>query len=167
MKIRVILLLLVFFAIVVFAAVNWTAFTTPTTLSFVATTIEAPLGLIMLGLMALLTMVFLAFAGFLQTSVLLEARQHARELKVQRELAEKAEASRFTELRTLLETRLLHIEEQSREVQAGVVKRLDQLEGEMRLAIEQTGNTLAAYIGELEDRMDGRQTGESRTTHPH
>jgi uncharacterized integral membrane protein len=162
MKIRAILLLLVFFVIAVFAAVNWTAFTTPTTLSFVATSVEAPLGLILLGLMALLTIVFLAFASFLQTSVLLEARQHARELKAQRELAEKAETSRYTELRALLETRLLHLEDQSREVQAGVVKRLDQLDGEMRLALEQTGNTLAAYIGELEDRM----TGESRI-HPH
>jgi hypothetical protein len=31
---------------------------------------------------------------------------------------------------------------------------LDQIERDLRAALEQTGNSLAAYIGELEDRVD-------------
>jgi uncharacterized integral membrane protein len=163
MRVRVIFLLLVLIAIALFTAANWTAFTTPTTLSLVATTIEAPLGLIMLGLMALLTGIFLVVVGFLQSSALMEMRQHAREIRAQRELADKAEASRFSELRALLESRLLQAEQGTSHGQAQVLARMDQLDKDLRLAIEQAGNTLAAYIGELEDRMEGTaQPGRGR-----
>lgn len=64
-----------------FAAINWGAFTTPTTLSLLFGFVQAPLGLIMLGLTALLTFVFLLFAVFLQTSALLDIRRRERELQ--------------------------------------------------------------------------------------
>jgi hypothetical protein len=35
-----------------------------------------------------------------------------------------------------------------------VLERIDQSERQLRSAVEQSGNTLAAYIGELEDRME-------------
>jgi hypothetical protein len=41
-----------------------------------------------------------------------------------------------------------------------LLTRLDQIERELRSSLEQTGNTLAAYIGELEDRFD-RSLGKS------
>jgi hypothetical protein len=34
--------------------------------------------------------------------------------------------------------------------------RLDQLDGDLRTTIECAANTLASYIGELEDRMERR-----------
>ncbi|MHB1226798.1 MAG: hypothetical protein ACYC0O_04635 [Desulfurivibrionaceae bacterium] len=40
-----------------------------------------------------------------------------------------------------------------------MLARLDQLDRDLRSAVEQSGNTLAAYIGELEDRLEkGRAT---------
>jgi uncharacterized protein YicC (UPF0701 family) len=90
--------------------------------------------------------------------VLLEARRHSRELQAQRELADKAEASRFTDLRGFLETELRKLGEQVAESRAGITGRLDQAEQDLRTAIEQSGNSLAAYIGELEDRL--LRTGE-------
>ncbi len=101
---------------------------------------------------------FLIFAAYLQTSVLLDARRHSRELQAQRELADKAEASRFTDLRGFLETELRKLGEQVAESRAGITGRLDQAEQDLRTAIEQSGNSLAAYIGELEDRL--LRTGE-------
>lgn len=67
-------------------------------------TVEAPLGLVLLGVVVLLAALFLIYVVDLQSSVLFETRRHARELHDQRELAENAEISRLHELRSFLET---------------------------------------------------------------
>ncbi|HEY8707061.1 MAG TPA: LapA family protein [Burkholderiaceae bacterium] len=119
-----------------FALVNWGAFTALTPLFLGVTTVQAPLGLIMLGLLAFLCVLFTVWVIALQASTLMDARRQTRELQAQRDLADKAEASRFTELRTEL------------------LARLDRLQDESRLALEQSGNSVAAHIGELEDRLE-------------
>lgn len=159
MKVRTLFLLLTLVAIAAFTALNWSAFMTPTTLSLGVANVQAPLGLVMLGLVAFLAALFLVFVVYLQTSVLLEARRHARELQANRELAGQAEASRFTELRGFLEAELKRQAGLDAESRAVVLARLDQLDRDLRSAVEQSGNTLAAYIGELEDRLErGRAT---------
>lgn len=158
MDLRTLLLVLALVLTATFAAVNWSAFTAPTVLSLVFTTIEAPLGLIMLAITAVIAVLFLAFIVYLQTSVLLEARRHARELDTQRQLADQAEASRFTELRAYLQAELGRLSTEAEGVRASLLARLERSETELRSAIEQSGNTLAAYIGELEDRLE-RATG--------
>jgi uncharacterized integral membrane protein len=159
MKVRTVLLFLVLLAIVLFAALNWTVFTTPATLSLLVATVEAPLGLIMLGLLVLLTGVFAIFSGYQQTSTLLEARQQAKRLEAQRKLADQAEASRITELQNLLNSALQRLEQQSVEGRQATIARLDQLEQNLRAAVSQEGTTLSAYIGELEDRLDRQKQG--------
>ena len=155
MKAPTLLLLIVLTGIVVFAAVNWSVITAPTTVSLLVTDVQAPLGLIMLGLTVLVTVLFLIFLAYLQTTVLLDARRHSRELRAQRELADQAEASRFTDLRGFLETELRTLGGQVAETRASVAGRLDQAEQNLRTTIEQSGNSRAAYIGELEDRLLG------------
>ena len=154
MQVPTILLLVVLITIALFAAINWSAFITPVSLSLVVTTVQAPLGLVMLGLIALLTVLFLMFVVYLQTSVLLQARRHARALEAQRELADQAEASRFTELRGFIEAELIKVGAQSAASQVSVLARLNQVEQDLRVVVEQGGNTLAASIGELEDRLE-------------
>jgi uncharacterized integral membrane protein len=154
MKVRTLLLLLVLFAIVLFAALNWTVFTTPATLSLLVATIEAPLGVIMLGLLVLLTALFSIFAGYMHTSTLLDARQQTRALEAQRKLADQAEASRITEMQNLLNSALLRLEQQVVESRQATNTRLDRLEQDLRAAVTQEGTTLSAYIGQLEDRLD-------------
>lgn len=154
MKLRTLLLLVVLVAIAAFSVLNWSAIMAPTILSLGIAEVQAPLGLVMLGLLVFLLAVFLVFVTYLQTSVLLEARRHSRELKSQRELADQAEASRFTELRGFLAVELKRQSDLAAESKADVLARLDQLERELRSALEQSGNTLAAYIGELEDRLE-------------
>jgi hypothetical protein len=131
--------------IAVFSALNWGAFIAPTVLSLGFTSVEAPLGLILLAIVALLTLLFLVYITYLQSTVLLESRRHGRELQAQRDLAEQAETSRFNQLRIFMETELQKL--------SGDMEQL-------RSSLEQTGNTLAAYIGELEDRFD-RSLGQS------
>lgn len=154
MKLHSILLLVVLAAIAVFAALNWEVFLSPTELSLGFTTAQIPLGLVMLGLLVFMTALFLMFVVYLQGSALLETRRHSRELQVNRELADHAEASRFTELRTFLETELTKQAVLNAESKAEVLARIDQLEHDFRSFTEQSGNTLAAYIGELEDRLE-------------
>ncbi len=153
MRAPTLLLLVVLTGIVVFAGVNWSVITAPTTVSLLVTDIQAPLGLIMFGLTVLVTVLFLIFAAYLQTTVLLDARRHSRELQAQRELADKAEASRFTDLRNYLDMELRKLGEQMAESRLSVIARVDLAQQDLRTTIEESGNSLAAHIGELEDRL--------------
>ena len=95
MYLRTLLILIVLGAVAIFAAINWNAFMAPTTLSVVFANVEAPLGLILLVAIGLLTLLFLLYVVYLQSAILMENRRNARELQAQRELAEQAEASRY------------------------------------------------------------------------
>jgi hypothetical protein len=140
MKTPTILLLVVLGFVIIFTAANWGVITAPTTVSLIVGDIQAPLGLILVSITLLLTALFLIFVVYLQTSVLLDARRHSRELATQRELADKAEASRFTDLRNYLDLEIQKLGDK----------------------VEQTGNTLATYIGELEDRMERNDASKTQ-----
>lgn len=156
MYLRTLLIVFVLGVVVVFALLNWTVFTASTTLSIGFTTIQAPLGLILLGTIAALTFLFLIYLVYLQAIALVESRQYSRELKNQRELADRAEASRFTELRSSLETELRRVTDQMAESNAAINTRLDGLAHDLGSAIEQSTNSLSAYLGEIEDRLERR-----------
>jgi hypothetical protein len=143
MKAPTILLLALLAIVVTFTAANWSVIMAPTTVSLLVTDVQAPLGLILVSITLLLTALFLIFVVYLQTTVLLDARRHSKELQAQRELADRAEASRFTDLRAYLDAELKKLADQVTESRT-----------EIRASIEQSGNSLAAYIGELEDRME-------------
>ena len=153
MRARTLILLIILILIIVFAALNWKAIVMPTTLSLGVAEMQAPLGLILLAITALLTILFLVYVVYLQTSVLLDSRRHTRQLQEQRELADKAEASRFTELRSFLETEMRNLAQQSAAAQSTLSARLDQVQRELSASIAQTENSLSAYIGELDDRV--------------
>ena len=154
MRLPTLLLLFVLMGILAFAFANWAVIVAPTTVSLLVADIQAPLGLIMLGLTVLVTVLFLTYLAYLQTTVLLDARRHSRELQAQRELADKAEASRFTDLRNYLDTELRKLGEQIAESRLGVTARIDLAQQDLRTTIEESGNSLAAHIGELEDRLE-------------
>lgn len=154
MKLHILLLLLILASIAAFSALNWGVFLSPNELSLGFTTVQIPLGLVMIGILVCITTVFLVFVAYLQGSALLETRRHSRELRTNRELADRAEASRFTELRAFFEMELTKQANLNSESKAAVLTRIDQLELDFRSFVEQSGNTLAAYIGELEDRLE-------------
>ena len=161
MYLRTVLILFVLGILALFTALNWSAFITPTTLSVLFATIEAPLGLILLGIVVVLAALFLLYIVYLQSSVLMETRRHARELQAQRALAEQAESSRLHELRAFLESHLQSMANQSERSKTELVARLDQLDRDTRSSIAQCENTLAAHMAELDDRLQ-RDAVESR-----
>jgi uncharacterized integral membrane protein len=154
MYLRTLLIFVVLGLVAVFSVLNWSAFIAPTVLSLGFTTVEAPLGLILLAIVGLLTLLFLVYVTYLQSTVLFETRRHSRELQAQRELAEQAEASRFNQLRAFIETELEKVAGEIEQSKSLLLNRLDQIERDFRTGLEQTGNSLAASIGELEDRFD-------------
>lgn len=133
---RALAFLVILLGVGLFATLNWAAFTTPTALDLVVTTVQAPLGLILLGLVVFLCVLFAAWVIALQAGALAAARRQGKELQAQRELADKAEASRFTELRVEL------------------VGRLDRQQAESRAALDQGVNSIAAQLGQIEDRLE-------------
>jgi Na+-transporting methylmalonyl-CoA/oxaloacetate decarboxylase gamma subunit len=145
-------------AVALFTVLNWSAFTTPTRLTLIVTTVEAPLGALMLILTAAIVVAFLVFLVYLQTGTALETRRLAKELQNQRELADRAEASRFTELRSFLTQELAASRTFTTEANVKLGSRVDAAEQALRTDIEQAGNTLAAYIGELEHRLESSKT---------
>ena len=165
MRIRTLLILVFCVLVAAFIALNWNELSQPTPLNLGFVQTQGPLGLVMLGLMLLAILVFGAYALAIQTASLLETRNHAKELKTQRELADKAEARRFTELRTLIERTANDSRTQAIEAQQVLAEQLQALQKDMRAAIENSGNTLAAYMGELEDRME-RNASIANTTTP-
>lgn len=90
----------------------------------------------------------------MQGAWLLEARAHAKEMAAQRELADKAEASRFTELRIAIET--LHREEERK-----LLERLDVLESHLQARAQESDNSTAAYVGQLEQQLRTRSHAAS------
>jgi uncharacterized integral membrane protein len=140
-----------------FALLNWNAFATPTPLSLGVVTVDAPLGLVMLGVVVFLSLLFTVWAISLQASALTEGRRQTKELQAQRELADKAEASRFTELRAVLMSEVANVVQVHNETRALVIHRMDRLQEATRVTLEESSNTVSAYMGELEDRLEDAQ----------
>ena len=159
MGLRSIMFIVLFGLMVAFTTLNWTAFTATTTLSLGLGTVQAPLGLVMLAFSAALALVFFAFALYVQTAALLESRKQMKELRVQRELAEKAESSRITQLQQSVEAGFNRLAGLLDAYKAELATHMDQLEQTQAQHITETGNGLSAAIGELEDRF----TSHTRT----
>ncbi|HEX6703917.1 MAG TPA: LapA family protein [Albitalea sp.] len=165
MRFRTLFLFVVVALTVLFALLNWPAFTAPTTLSLVFGTVQAPVGLIMLGVVFVLGAMCLAYLIYVQGTALLESRRHAKELQAHRELVERAESSRFTELHNFVNAELQKMEQMQADSHAIVVARIEQMEQRTRLALQETGNSLSNYIGELEGRIDARRGPNDQTAH--
>ena len=87
-----------------------------------------------------MTLLYGVFLTWIETAAMLETRRFARELQAQRQLAETAEASRYTELKAYLQGEMASLRTFA--------------EGMSKDAIERAGNTLNANFAELEERLD-------------
>ena len=138
MRFRYLLLVLGLGVLAAFVALNLDEFSRPAMLFLGYTSVPAPLGLVMLALLLVALLVFIMLSAYAKGIYMLESRRTARELTAQRELADKAEASRLNALRDELGERLVR------------------LQHALEIRIDQNGNSLAAYIGELEGRLERR-----------
>lgn len=154
MTLRSLLFILVFGALAAFVFANWNVFNTPTTLSLLFSEVYAPLGVVLLGFIAVITILFLSFIVYMQMSGLIETRRYSRELQTQRQLADQAEASRFTELRGIIEGEVGKLTARQIERESALLARIDGLEHQLRTTIEQQANSVSALVGEVADQVE-------------
>lgn len=156
MRTRTILLVVAILLVAGFAALNWGEVVRPTPLLFGPIAADAPLGLILLALLALTLVLFLASSIAMRTQSLIDYRQHHKTLEAQRELADKAEASRFVDLRQQLDTHLKEMRERDAIAATEFDKAMLQTRRELQAQMEQINRTIATRMTELENRLDGR-----------
>ena len=155
MRARTLFLIIGIALVAAFAVLNVDEFTRSSLLSLGFTTIQLPLGLVMLILLAASVVVFLGTTLYIQGANRIEARRHAREMATQRELADNAEASRFTELRRFLEAQAAASQQCEAATATLWAERLAQTQATLLERLEVSDNTTAAYMGQLEDRLEG------------
>ena len=137
MHLRHLALSLVAILIGLFAALNWAVISQSTTLNLGLMQVQGPLGVVLLGLTVLLAVVFVVYVLYMQTAMLLDSRRQAKDMEVQRNLADQAELSRFTELRAYMQGELMLANQRSEEQHAQLLAKLDRLEANLGTHIEQ------------------------------
>jgi hypothetical protein len=114
----------------------------------------------MLVLMGIVLTVFLVSSAIQESRYLLDHRRHARALHAQRELAEKAEASRFTDLRQHLDTHLRETRHRESLMATEFEKRLLQSHNELRAQVERMHQMIAARLDAVDARAPVREVRE-------
>lgn len=159
MKIRTVILIVGVLLIAIFSALNLGEILRPTSINLGLAQVEAPLGLVLLGLLVAMLCFFLIAMVLFQTGHLLELRQATKEAKEQRGLADRAEQSRFTELRQLLQAQEQGQQQQHKSSHESQLARLAELEQKLLTRLDEGHNGLAAAIGEMEDRIERQVNG--------
>ena len=102
MKLHTVILVLVLFLVLLFAGINWNLFARQDSINFIFFSVAAPLGVVMLGAVGVLSIIYLLFIGRLEVSSMMEARKSNKALEEARELALSKEKSRITELQNAI-----------------------------------------------------------------
>jgi uncharacterized integral membrane protein len=142
MRVRSIALIVAGLLAAIFIVINWSVFAQPASFYFVVGAISVPIGVVMLGLIALVTLGYAIFLGIWQSRVLADYRRQSKELQTQRSLADDAEASRFTALSALLRAEM-----------AKQDARLEAAFTTLRNELKDTEHSIAATLGEMDDRQ--------------
>jgi hypothetical protein len=156
MRTRTIVLVVAILLVAGFAALNWTEIVRPSPLMFGPVVADAPLGLILLALLGLTLILFLASSIAMRTQSLMDYRQNQKTLEAQRDLADKAEASRFVDLRQHLDTHLKEMRERDAIAASEFDKAMLQSRREVQTQMEQMNRMISARLNEIEQRLGGR-----------
>jgi D-ribose pyranose/furanose isomerase RbsD len=156
MRTRTIVLVVAILLVAGFAALNWSEIVRPAPLLLGPVVMDAPLGLILLAVLAITLVLFLASTAAMRTQSLIDYRQHQKTLEAQRDLADKAEASRFVDLRQHLDTHLKEMRERDAIAASEFDKAMLQSRRELQTQMEQVNRTISARLNELEHRLEAR-----------
>ena len=153
MHFRTVFLLLLFVLCSVFLVVNWEGVMADVTVNLLYTEIQSPLGLILLlgpGLVILICLVY----GFVQQAALsMELCRVNKLLQQARDLAQKAEQSRYVELKSEMQKQILVLQHQSASRHSSLMAAVNGLPSAVEARAHETVNSLSARVGEVEDRL--------------
>lgn len=146
MHLRSVFLLLLFVLCSVFLIVNWEGVMAEVNVNLLWTEIQAPLGLILLMGPGLLILICLIYGFVQQAGLSMELRRVNKQLQQARDLAQKAELSRFTELKSEMQKQITELQNQSASRHSSLMAAVDE-------SAQETVNSLSASVGEVEDRL--------------
>lgn len=142
MRYRTVFAIAAVILVAAFLIINWSLFAAPATLNLLVSTVQVPVGVVMLALFAVIILALTIYVGMWQSTFLSEYRRQTKELQAQRILADNAEASRFTELGTVVRAEI-----------AGLELRLGTSLDGLRAEFRDAENSIAATLGEMDDRI--------------
>jgi uncharacterized integral membrane protein len=148
------ILLLALVLLAVFTMANWSLFIAPATLDLLVFSVQGPLGVVLLGVTFVFIALFAIYALSLRAGALVDERRRTRELDAQRALADNAEASRFTALKTELDQQCATLRTSIDQARTQVLARTDALEASMAQSLNETANALFANIAQVDDKLD-------------
>lgn len=156
MRGRLAFIVLAVLVVAAIAALNWPEFTRAEPLSFGVLTATVPVGILMLVLMGIVLAVFLVTSAIQESRYLLEHRRHTRALQAQRELADNAEASRFTDLRQQLDSHVRESRQRESIAATEYEKRLMHSHNELRAHLDRMHQSMMARLENIEARLGPR-----------
>lgn len=156
MRARAIVMVILLLLVAGFVTLNWSEFVRPTPLSFGGAIMDAPLGLIMLAALAAVVVLFLVLGAVERTGHAVESRRNYRSLEQQRDLADRAEASRFTDLRTYIDQQLRELRDRDGVLRTEYEKSQLASHRDLRTAMDNMNRSLLSRLDAIEDRIEGR-----------
>ncbi|MFM0418836.1 hypothetical protein [Paraburkholderia aromaticivorans] len=106
MKFRTIVIGVCLAGLAFFALLNWSTFSRPTTLNVVVASVDAPLGVILLIAIGVLTLIYAVSLARLEVATLIEGRRMTKDRDHVRRIADQTEESRIQELQDFLKREL-------------------------------------------------------------
>lgn len=125
MKWRSLLIVVFLILITIFVLLNLDVIFNSTIINLGFASVQAPLGVIMLGIFILSFVYFLIYALYLRTVLLIRERNLVSELEAAKEIAENAEVSRFNELKNIIEIEFEQLENKISKLVTGKVKNVE------------------------------------------
>jgi hypothetical protein len=117
---------------------------------------DAPLGAVMLALLGLGVLAALISGAMLRSQMQVTENRYSRDLQAQRELADKAEASRFTELREYLDFHFREDQQRGAVASSEFERSMLQGQRDLRAQLDQLSRSLDLRLGQLEGRIEAR-----------
>ena len=154
MRARLIFIVVVAVLAFGFAGLNWSEVTRAVPLSFGVLISDGSVGLVLLSLLALTLITFVVASTVQETRHHIDYGKHQRTLQAQRDLADKAELSRFTELQKQMETHLRDNRQREGIVATEFEKSMVTSHRELRTQIESMNQMLATRLHDMESRIE-------------
>jgi uncharacterized membrane protein len=148
------LILALLLLVALFSAANWALLTTAAPIDLLLVTVQASPGLVLLSAILVIVLLFGVYVVSLRTATIIETRRHLKALEIQRELADKAEASRFTALAGQIEQQLAATRALIEETRAHTDARIDALDASLARTLNDTANAVFANLGQVDDKLD-------------
>lgn len=154
MRIPSFVVLLVLLLLSLVAALNWSAVTALVPVDLLVVTVELPVGLVLLGGLALISALLISEVIYLQSLVMRDARRHNKVLQTRLAGAESADAARAVELRAFMGEEFNRLSARVVDAESRLKQHIGMVGEDLRTAVQVSGNGVVVQIGELEDRLE-------------